>query len=92
MHGAVLYNRDKRLAHALMHRLRGEPGLIIGDNSPYWVTDDSDYAIPVHGERRCLPHVEIEIRQDLITGAPGQEEWAERLARLLPLAAADAAL
>jgi predicted N-formylglutamate amidohydrolase len=40
----------------------------------------------VHGERRGLPHVEIEIRQDLITDPSGQREWAERLARLLPAA------
>jgi predicted N-formylglutamate amidohydrolase len=32
--------------------------------------------------------VEIEIRQDLIADAPGQAEWAARLARLLPAAAA----
>jgi predicted N-formylglutamate amidohydrolase len=40
----------------------------------------------VHGERRSLPHVEIEIRQDLIGEPAGQTEWAERLARLLPAA------
>jgi predicted N-formylglutamate amidohydrolase len=30
------------------------------------VTDASDYTIPVHGERRGLHHVAIEIRQDQI--------------------------
>ena len=90
MHAAVLYNRDPRLAHALLARLRAEPGLIIGDNQPYWVTDESDYAIPVYGEQRGLAHVELEIRQDLIADAAGQAAWAERLARLLPAAAADA--
>jgi predicted N-formylglutamate amidohydrolase len=38
----------------------------------------------MHAERRGLAHVEIEIRQDLITAEPGQAEWAARLARLLP--------
>jgi predicted N-formylglutamate amidohydrolase len=28
--------------------------------------------------------VELEIRQDLIADAAGQEQWAERLARILP--------
>ncbi|MGH2395261.1 MAG: N-formylglutamate amidohydrolase, partial [Candidatus Limnocylindria bacterium] len=42
--------------------------------------------IPVHGERRGIPHVEIEIRQDLIAEATGQAMWAERLADLLPRA------
>jgi predicted N-formylglutamate amidohydrolase len=42
--------------------------------------------VPVHGERRGLPHVEIEIRQDLIGEPAGQAAWAARLARLLPAA------
>jgi predicted N-formylglutamate amidohydrolase len=34
--------------------------------------------------RREIAYVEIEIRQDLITGETGQAEWAARLASLLP--------
>jgi predicted N-formylglutamate amidohydrolase len=85
-HAAVLFNRDRRLAHALAELLRAEGGLVIGENEPYAVSDLTDYTVPVHGERRGLPHVEIEIRQDLITEPAGQAEWAERLARLLPAA------
>ena len=83
-HAGVLYQRDTRLAHALLAALRAEPGLEVGDNEPYAVSDATDFAIPVHGEQRGLLHVELEIRQDLIADATGQEEWAERLARLLP--------
>jgi predicted N-formylglutamate amidohydrolase len=90
MQAAVLYNRDPRLASALYHRLCAEPGLVVGDNEPYHVADDTDYAVPVHAEPRGLAHVEIEIRQDLIADAAGQAEWIERFARLLPMAAADA--
>jgi len=82
----VLYNRDARFADLLMALLKGEPGLVVGDNEPYSVTDASDYTIPVHGERRGLHHVAIEIRQDLIADAPGQRAWGDRLARLLPQA------
>jgi predicted N-formylglutamate amidohydrolase len=85
-HAAVLFNRDPRLAHALAELLRAEGGLLIGENEPYAVSDATDYTVPVHAERRGLPHVEIEIRQDLIDGAEGQRLWAERLARLLPAA------
>jgi predicted N-formylglutamate amidohydrolase len=88
-HAAVLYNRDARLAHPLFALLSAEEGLLIGDNEPYRVTDVTDYTVPVHGERRGLPHVEIEIRQDLIADAAGQRLWAERLARLLPAAYAE---
>jgi predicted N-formylglutamate amidohydrolase len=83
MHAAVLYNRDRRFAELVLSRLRREPGLVIGDNQPYFVSDDTDYTIPVHGEARKLPHVEIEIRQDLIADAAGQAEWAARIARTL---------
>ncbi len=87
-HAGVLYHRDTRLAHALLQALRGEPELVVGDNQPYSVSASSDYAVPVHGEGRGLPHVELEIRQDLIADAAGQQAWAERLARLLPALAA----
>jgi predicted N-formylglutamate amidohydrolase len=88
-HVAVLFNRDPRLAHALAELLRAESGLMVGENEPYAVSDLTDYTVPVHGERRGLPHVEIEIRQDLITDPAGQREWAGRLARLLPTAYAE---
>ena len=81
-HAGVLYQRDARLAHALLELLRAEGDLVVGDNQPYSVSDATDYAIPVHAERRGLPHVELEIRQDLIADARGQQAWAERLARL----------
>jgi predicted N-formylglutamate amidohydrolase len=83
---AVLFNRDRRLAHSLAELLRAEGNLFVGENEPYAVSDLTDYTVPVHGERRGLLHVEIEIRQDLIADSAGQKEWAERLARLLPAA------
>ena len=79
----VLYHRDARLAHALLDVLRSDPELVVGDNEPYAVSDDTDYAIPEYGERRGLPHVEIEIRQDLIADEKGQNAWAARLADAL---------
>ena len=82
-HASVLYNRDPRFAHLLMALLQREGGLIVGDNEPYSVTDASDYTIPVHGERRGLHHVAIEIRQDLIADDNGQRAWGVLLARLL---------
>jgi predicted N-formylglutamate amidohydrolase len=85
-HVALLYNRDPRLARRLMALLKEERGLVVGDNEPYFVSDATDYTIPVHGERYGLLHALIEIRQDLITEERGQRSWALRLARLLPQA------
>lgn len=87
MHAAVLYNRDRRFAGLVLDSLRRERGMIIGDNEPYFVSDDTDYTIPRHGEARGLPHVEIEIRQDLVSDESGQTEWAQRITRALEEAA-----
>jgi predicted N-formylglutamate amidohydrolase len=83
MHAAVLYNRDRRFAGLVLDALRRESDLLVADNEPYFVSDDSDYTIPRHGEARALPHVEIEIRQDLVSDDAGQAEWGRRIARAL---------
>jgi predicted N-formylglutamate amidohydrolase len=86
-HVGVLFNRDKRLAEALLKLLREEKDLVVGCNEPYAASDVSDFSIVHHGEQRGIPVVEIEIRQNLITDESGQINWAERLARLLVVAA-----
>ncbi len=83
MHAAVLYNRDRRFAGAVLDALRAQSGLVIADNEPYFVSDATDYTVPVHAERRGLLHVEIEVRQDLVASESGQHEWAGRLADAL---------
>jgi predicted N-formylglutamate amidohydrolase len=88
-HAGVLYQRDPRLAHRLLALLRAEPGLVVGDNQPYAASDATDYTLVVHGERRGLPHVELELRQDLISDEAGQALWAARLAVLLERAFGD---
>ncbi|CAP56910.1 N-formylglutamate amidohydrolase [Gluconacetobacter diazotrophicus] len=85
-HVGILHNHDPRFGLILKDLLDEEGDLVVGDNEPYALTDGSDYTIPVHAEARGLPHVELEIRQDLVADAEGQREWAGRLARLLPRA------
>jgi predicted N-formylglutamate amidohydrolase len=86
-HVGVLFNQDKRLAEPLLHLLREEGDLVVGCNEPYAASEASDFSIIHHGETQGVPVVEIEIRQDLITSEAGQIGWAERLARLLVVAA-----
>jgi predicted N-formylglutamate amidohydrolase len=90
MQVGVLYNKDPKFAHILLELLEAEGDLTVGDNAPYAITENSDYGIPVHAEKRTLPHVEVEIRQDLLADLQGQMAWAKRFARLLR--AADARL
>jgi predicted N-formylglutamate amidohydrolase len=82
-HVGVLYNRDSRLGRILLELLGRETALVVGDNEPYAAGDQTDYGIVHYGERRGIPHVELEIRQDLIEDDEGQAVWAQRLARLL---------
>ena len=70
-HIGTLYHRDTRLPPLLLKLLRAEPDLVVGDNEPYAVSDETDYTIPVHGEARGLMNSGLEIRQDLIAD-PGR--------------------
>ena len=81
-HIGTLYQRDKMLPPLLLQLLRAEPDLVVGDNEPYAVSDETDYTIPVHAEARGLMNTGIEIRQDLISDQAGEKAWADRLARI----------
>lgn len=85
-HAGVLYNRDARLAKKVLPLLRREGDLIVGENEPYAASAISDFSIVHHAERRGIPYVELEVRQDLVTEEAGQRAWAERLSRVLTVA------
>lgn len=90
--GVLYHNGEPRLARALLDVIRDDGRWVVGDNEPYSVNDASDYAIPVHGVRRGLANVELEIRQDLIADVASQAQWAERVAGWLRGAASVARL
>ncbi|WP_157928915.1 N-formylglutamate amidohydrolase [Pararhizobium haloflavum] len=79
----VLFNRDRRFAPAIAEWLKANSDHIIGINEPYAVSDESDYAIPVHGENNGLPCVEFEIRNDLLSSDGSVAYWSELLERAL---------
>jgi predicted N-formylglutamate amidohydrolase len=88
MHASVLYNKpldhdDSHFASFVLKELRLEPGLIVGNNEPYSVTEDAAYTVFQHAESRRLPYVVIEVRQDLIFTEAGQNDWAQRLIKAL---------
>lgn len=82
-HAGVLYGRDARLGRLMLEGLRADAALVVGDNQPYAVSEATDYTIVVHGEQRGIPHVELEIRQDLLACAESVQGWAERLGDVL---------
>lgn len=81
-HAGVLFRRSVLLGRSLVTALGG-PSMLIAENQPYQIEDDSDYTVPVHGEGRGLDAVLVEIRQDLIASGDGAGNWAKRLAAAL---------
>jgi predicted N-formylglutamate amidohydrolase len=78
-HIGVQYRWDSRFSLLALERLRADGALTVGDNEPYPVQLDEDFTVPVHAERRGMPYLLVEIRQDLIDTEAGARVWAERL-------------
>jgi predicted N-formylglutamate amidohydrolase len=77
----LLFEHDQRLVAPLKRALLArDPALVIGENEPYAIVGPSDYSVPVHAQGRGLPHIEIELRQDLIGDAAGVLRWAALIA------------
>jgi predicted N-formylglutamate amidohydrolase len=81
-HIGVLWNRDARMAAPLLDALpRLAPDLNVGDNLPYAGTQVA-YSLNLNAGLAGLPHVAVEIRQDL-AGPTETEKWADLLAAAL---------
>lgn len=83
------YGRDPRLSKQLIQEMRADTSICVGDNVPYPVSDETHYGIPVHGEQRNLLHTMIEIRQDVIATAEGQQVWADKICAALTRVSSD---
>ncbi len=88
----ILWDKDPRLARPLIDGLSEDASLMVGDNQPYTGKLKGD-CLYKHGTKRGLAHALVEIRQDLVSDENGQEEWADRLGRVMEplLGASDAA-
>lgn len=77
-----LWNKDPRLAQALIGLLERETDLTIGDNQPY-SGRDLYYTMQRHGAAHGLPQTTVEIRQDLLRDTSMVLQWAALMADLL---------
>lgn len=77
----LLWDKDDRIFRPLMDRLAREP-LTIGDNEPYSGALSGD-CMWMHGTSRGLPHLLIEVRNDLIQTPHQQAKWGADIARWL---------
>jgi len=88
-HIGVMWDKDARIAGPMMERLSRMDGICFGDNEPYSGRHTHDFTIDHHAESAGLPHVGIEVRQDLVLEAEGARKWAGILASVLRETLAD---
>jgi predicted N-formylglutamate amidohydrolase len=88
----ILSDKDPRMSVPLIEALRKIRGPVVGDNAPYSGKHAHDFTVDHHAEAEGLPHVGIELRQDLIDTDAGAEHWAELLANVLRPILSDAGL
>jgi predicted N-formylglutamate amidohydrolase len=71
----ILWDADRRMSDILIRELT-ELGFVVGDNEPYSGRAPQDFTVDNHAEAAGLPHVGIEVRQDLIDDDDGVGEIA----------------
>ncbi len=69
----VLWDKDPGTAEIFVEEFRAA-GYLTGDNEPYSGKAPQDFTIDHHAEEIELPHVGIEVRQDLIDDIAGVNE------------------
>jgi predicted N-formylglutamate amidohydrolase len=79
----ILYAQDERLAAPLLHFLARTLGERLGDNQPYTGRDSTGYSAETHAAAPNLPHIMLELRNDLIRTDAGANLWAARLGTAL---------
>ena len=79
-HIGIMWDTDPRIPVPLMKRLEEMDGICIGDNEPYSGKHPHDFTVDHHAEPAGLPHVGIEVRQDLVQDEAGARKWAAILA------------
>jgi predicted N-formylglutamate amidohydrolase len=84
----ILWDADRPTAEFLINGFR-EAGFNVGDNEPYSGKAPQDFTIDHHAEDAQLPHVGIEIRQDLINDDAGVSAIAAVMHKIIEPVLAD---
>lgn len=91
-HIGVMWDQDPRLAVPMIEHFNLIEEVCIGDNEPYSGRHPHDFTVDYHAEPDGLPHVGIEVRQDLVGTEEGARKWANILAGSLRSTLADESL
>ena len=87
----VLWNHDPRIARPLLHWLREHHDFCVGDNEPY-SGRDVGFTLDHHAGAAGLPHICLEIRQDLIADEAGCKRWTAIVGEALEAVLSNASL
>lgn len=77
-HVGVLWRHDEGSAQVFMDLMRKETDWVIGDNKPY-DAHGFNYTVDRHIAPRRLPHLTLEVRQDMLASAEQVETMADAL-------------
>jgi len=78
----VLWDKDHITANFFLANLK-DAGFLVGDNKPYSGKHPEDFTIDYHAEAVGLPHVGLEIRQDIINHDEGVEHISNILQEIV---------
>lgn len=78
----VLWDKDEHLKQVFVDGFR-DAGYYVGDNEPYSGKAPQDYTIDHHAEEIHLPHVGLEIRQDLVDDEEGVAQIAGVMQKII---------
>jgi len=78
----ILWDTDQRLSDIFIEEVRAA-GYETGDNEPYSGKAPQDFTLDHHAELIGLPHVGIEIRQDLLDRMAGIESIASVMHKII---------
>ncbi|MFD1695412.1 N-formylglutamate amidohydrolase [Roseibium aestuarii] len=79
----LIHDRDPALAAPVLKALADTTTHVVGDNEPYSPADGVFYSLDRHAQSLGLPHLMIEIRNDLLKTPAQEQGWARLLAPLL---------
>lgn len=82
-HLGALWDKDERIARPFIDYFADSSEVCVGDNEPYSGRHPADFTLDHHAEAEGLPHLGLEVRQDLIDTEAGVEEWALIIAAAL---------
>ena len=82
-HIGLLQRKDQRLSSIFAKEIKKNKKIVLGINQPYKLDLAGDFTIPFFSESYGLPHVLIEIRQDLLIKNKSINYWSNFISDIL---------